>query len=855
MIQLSSSTKQNFETHLNSLEVHLAEAKADINKNEAFETIPSAAPVVSYKGLTECRREPAIESIDLKQEQYLRNRSPIPIPDNTITIPTATQKSRLRLTNSNSCSNQPSNSLTLYNFGRRQYSQFPINLLQDKALKNVFKFLNHSDLVQCRSVQRHWKNLISEDPKFLQKTVYVVNIVKSYNVATSSLVYNDLTIFAQLPFLHGRFQYIDYNFLKDPQRFKLKNSDNEKYVPEGKFLKTLSSLEFRHCVLCWHTLKKLLIRASILETLIISNCYILDEVNSPNTTQQATEFEEFNAGNAIFGLKQLEIYENRCLSNVTSILKKFIGYGNQALSSIKITYYPPAERASNSSTDDRDHDPKKSESHASRQSVDFCRELKALISNCANSLQVLSLDIQDQPTLNLIGYHVVKHLEALGPRLDLTEFRLTPSLGCWVHKPESMPNTNVAMTMRNMNTGTQTPQQCLTVAATAMARFLESQKHLKILALPCIEHPDAFSSCFHTVLLRLPAATSIEYLAVPSAGFLPVDLLNVFPKLKALKVGGACCQDFTSGWEIFQNYTKEQLVQLSGNGGEDGAIVQSEFVLIKAQQPQQLAITPKDHDFYERLEMMKRMEDLCLTTNIIPDNFKIVMKSLANLTTLDISSGSETPVIRDDDIQACINYLKKLQNLLIGCSDELSDYGITGIPNEHCNAMFKNQRYQKSGVYKNIWASEKVTGRPLSDLKGLRKLVLKGKSNFTDIGIAYGLVFQELKYCHLPYSDYITSWGIARFGSMNPSLEAFGLSGVSELTKEEFLSLRRTHPRLRKGDASRTGYFSENVSGIDNFALMLVTPETVKAFLIYVVEQIQKAYALLTPPDVEIHRS
>ncbi|ODM97939.1 hypothetical protein Ocin01_08750 [Orchesella cincta] len=180
-----------------------------------------------------------------------------------------------------------------------------------------------------------------------------------------------------------------------------------------------------------------------------------------------------------------------------------------------------------------------------------------------------------------------------------------------------------------------------------------------------------------------------------------------------------------------------------------------------------LAITQTDNDFYERLEMMKKMEELYLTTTVIPKNFKIVMSRLINLTTL--------------------------------------------------NATFKNQRYQKDGVYENVWSSEKVTGRPLSDLKGLRKLVLKGKNKFTDIGIAYGLAFQELKCCHLPYSDYVTSWGIERFNVMNPSLESFVFVESSE-----------------------------HVSGIDNFSLVLATPETVKALLASVTEKVQTAYRACT---------
>ncbi|ODM93413.1 hypothetical protein Ocin01_13268 [Orchesella cincta] len=640
--------------------------------------------------------------------------------------------------------------------------------INDKVLKKIFSFLNHSDLVQCRAVQRRWKKILSRDRSFLEKTVYVVNIVKSYNVATSSLIYNDLTIYAQMPYLHGRFQYIDSNFLKEPRKFVLKNSDNEKYVPEGK----------------------------------------LESSNHTHTT----EFEEFNAGNAIFAMKHLEIYEIRCLSNVTSILKKFIGYGNQALACLKITYYPPAERGS--TRDDIKSD-----------SADFCRELKTLISNCASSLQTLCLDVQHEQTLNFIGYHVCKHLQALGPRLDLTEFKLTPSLACWVHKPGLMPTMGIAMTMKDMTNGDG--QKCLITAAAAMARFLESQKNLKILALPCIEHPEAFSSCFHTVLTRLPAAPTIEYLAVPSAGFLPLNLLHVFPNLKALKVGGTCCQDSTSGWEIFQYYTKEQLVNTASadtpdEANQDGAIVRREFAVMTPQPI--LAITQTDNDFYERLEMMKKMEELYLTTTVIPKNFKIVMSRLINLTTLNVSSGPDSPVIRDDDLQACILHLKRLHNLLIGCADELTDYGISGIPNEYCSATFKNQRYQKDGVYENVWSSEKVTGRPLSDLKGkieTSKIGSERKNKFTDIGIAYGLAFQELKCCHLPYSDYVTSWGIERFNVMNPSLEAFGLCGVSELTKDAFLSSRRTHTRLGKGDASRTGYYSEHVSGIDNFSLVL----------------------------------
>lgn len=541
--------------------------------------------------------------------------------------------------------------------------------------------------------------MISRTEIFLDKTIFVSNMQRTYYEPTDVLVYDDILKYATLPFRHARFQYFDYLFFKEPEYFYFRNSDNEKYSPNSNFLRKLVSLEFRNSYLLWTTLKRILIKTTCLEKLTISNCHISEaEYKRP----VVNEFENFSVGNTLFGLKALEISESRHLSNITRILRKLNGYENQSLESLKISFYPPGTPL------ERFSDAVKAES------FDLCRELKTVINLSAKSLKVLIMDIQHNPTLDIIGYHLGKELVALGTILNLREFQLSPSLGVWENKPEEAPRLNTAMTMKNVD---EDIQKSIKAVASALARFLETQKHIINLGLPCMEYPEAYSSCFKSVLQRLPCAKCLQCLAVPCAGFLPEDFLFKFPNLKRLKIGATCCGDDTSTWDMFRHYICEQI-----SSPRQSDWILDDFdnnELVTKSQVLKAILKSSDRELQSSSpDLLKNVEELCISTVESPERFDLFAKYLCNLTSFEVNSGEDIAVLRDKDLQVCIKYLKNLKCFKLSCCNKLTDYGITGISSKDCSLMFKHQLYQKEGVKPNKWESEQVRGRPLSDLKG-----------------------------------------------------------------------------------------------------------------------------------------
>lgn len=577
----------------------------------------------------------------------------------------------------------------------------------------------------------------------MDSTVFVVNIQKSYNVQMDTLSYNDDPLtFAQLPFRHARFQYFDHQYFKEPQTFSFRNSDNQRYFPKSSFLKNLKSLEFRSSYLLWKTLKRILVNTVILESLSISNCHLSE---LPISTYSITEFEEFAVGKILSELRGLEMNEMKDLNNITKLVKKFTGYYCRNLNTLKITYYP--RRGTCDSLDD----------NSKLECVDFCRDLKTLISFNAKSLQKLILHVHHGPTLDLLGGHLGKELEALGQtEMDLEEFQFTPALGCWMHHPDKATESNVAMTMRNVKNA----QKMIKAVTKAFAKFLESQTNLKRLGLPCIDYPEAYTGDFTSVLNRLPCTENLEELIVPCPGLLPENFLHRFPKLRKVKLGGSCCGDISPCWDLFKGYINE-------NENESKPIATNTSEWILAVVNTHLKITSKTHTAHnstvvlkseasqENLDRMKNIQELSVSSLENPRHFPNLTQCLPNLTTLEVKSDFDGPVLTDNDLQACVQNLTRLRNLMIDHSENFTDFGLTGIPNKYCQLMFKHQKYHLEGVNTKILNSEMVTGRPLSDLKGLRKLILMGNSQVTDIGIGYGLEFQELVYCHLPYSHYV----------------------------------------------------------------------------------------------------
>lgn len=543
-------------------------------------------------------------------------------------------------------------------------------------MERIFSYLHPGDLLACRRVCKQWNQRIHQADFFLEKVVYVANMVKSYDTRTDHITYADLTSYPTTQFRNARFQYIDSKFLKNSTCFVFKNSDNAMYFPSKNFLQFLTGIEFRNCFLLWKTFLNILVNTQV-TSVEFNNCNIVgDYLNPANTSaschymKRDQEFDDSAKNAALRRVKSLIIQEFQSLSSVSNVLKKFNGATAVQLETLKISFQPPEKLNEDEMSDN---------GNCKENAVYFCNVMKGMLALCSKCLRVLFLDLQHEITLDAVGYDLSQELKTLKSHFNLTEFQLSPGMHCWMRRRELAPKSHISLSMNNFTlnkiTNEQEIQNHVKYAALSLITFLESQKNLEALGLPLINYPDP-ATYFKSVLQRLPCKKSLKYLAIPSESFLPEDVFAKFPNLTRFKVESHCPKIFGTGWNLFGT-------QLTGHG----------------------------------TQALSSMQHLSITSLVLPYCFRSVFENLHELTFLEINSGFEIAIIGDRELQCVIKNLRKLQTLIISNAGQLTDHGLTGIPSRNCNLMFKMQSYHKR-INLSIWKSKEVTGRPISDLKG-----------------------------------------------------------------------------------------------------------------------------------------
>jgi len=320
-------------------------------------------------------------------------------------------------------------------------------------------------------------------------------------------------------------------------------------------------------------------------------------------------------------------------------------------------------------------------------------------------------------------------------------------------------------------------------AARILIKFFLSQKDLTRVAIPFIERStsnceETYTKLISSIVPSLPL--NLKSLHVPSANYL--GGIAQFTSISSISVG-------SHGKERFSIDNLHDL--LCSDSGDSSFNV---FTNIKS-----FAIA---------------------LTKYSGGSIKKSLESFSQLTSLKIES--TRALIRDEDLQTFIDILPALQSLSITKLDQITDFGITGVPLEACTRMSNLESHLS---FPNVVFTSAVlgNGKPLSHLKGLRYLSLEGKTEFSDFGINFGLRFLELKYVRLPWSEKITDWGIRRLAKMNPSLEVVDLCGVNKRSLEGFLNLTSFNPRIKQNLCSH-GAIHEDCPILPNFITQLPEP-------------------------------
>lgn len=151
-------------------------------------------------------------------------------------------------------------------------------------------------------------------------------------------------------------------------------------------------------------------------------------------------------------------------------------------------------------------------------------------------------------------------------------------------------------------------------------------------------------------------------------------------------------------------------------------------------------------------------------------------------------------VVNDFDLQSILVHCRLLRHLSITGCDLISDFGLTGASPDWCR-----ETYRLGIIYSQppSQCPPRQNFKPLASLRGLRSLVLRGHANrVSDVGIFYGVRFQELKSIWMPYSERVTGWCLKELKRWNPSLEVVGMTAASEDNCEALDHLATHHPRM-----------------------------------------------------------
>jgi len=175
--------------------------------------------------------------------------------------------------------------------------------------------------------------------------------------------------------------------------------------------------------------------------------------------------------------------------------------------------------------------------------------------------------------------------------------------------------------------------------------------------------------------------------------------------------------------------------------------------------------------------------------------YKDLGNPLINVTVVQFHTvRTESYTFSERDLQHIIENFQQLRILEIRLgSSDITDYSICGIEQEYADKLKETKN-----LYLNLNVPEENrSGRPLSSLKFLEKLILHG-TEITDFGIYYGLQFgSTLKHLTFETDEKISDWGLHWLGAGNPSLESFDCTFLTgKITSDGVKKLRKQFPMI-----------------------------------------------------------
>ncbi|CAG7697357.1 unnamed protein product [Allacma fusca] len=278
----------------------------------------------------------------------------------------------------------------------------------------------------------------------------------------------------------------------------------------------------------------------------------------------------------------------------------------------------------------------------------------------------------------------------------------------------------------------------------ALIDFFIRHEHLKTVAFPHFNNCSSSDLKRRRILRSLPK--TVETLSIPGHSYLVPDFLSYFPNLKSISIGSIAGKPF---------------------------------------HPNSYRYTPSVCKDIRELGVFSRI-------HLSPGKLGNFAWKFPSLTKLEFNAFRS--VVNDFDLQNIVGHCRLLRHLSITGCDLISDFGFTGSPSDWCKETFRlgiihSHPPQQCPIKNNF--------KPLAALKGLRSLLLRGYANkISDVGIYYGIRFQQLKTIWVPYSERITGWSLKELGRWNPSLEAVGMTASSLDHCKAIEELTAEHPRM-----------------------------------------------------------
>ncbi|KAI8119736.1 hypothetical protein FF38_14116 [Lucilia cuprina] len=155
------------------------------------------------------------------------------------------------------------------------------------------------------------------------------------------------------------------------------------------------------------------------------------------------------------------------------------------------------------------------------------------------------------------------------------------------------------------------------------------------------------------------------------------------------------------------------------------------------------------------------------------ESVRLLAQRLPNLNYLSLENCRES--VTDSTLECIFRYQLKLQHLILDDCIRITDEGLLGFGDQPS---------------------------PISNLKGLQSLSLRGCRNLSNRALIKGLKFTELRKLVLGYCHKISSMGIEELVENCPALEDLTISSCLMIDDDAMLHIAQGLPRLRRLNVS-----------------------------------------------------